>query len=198
MSVHTIPVPERLGLQATLELVQQIQQCPEAGAYSVDFTRLTWVEPFGLLLVSHALRELRNRYPAATYTPVIPMSPACSYAQHVGFFTEAGFSDIPAPDPKADTYLPITTRACVDLGDSHHASEIAQHLAKQLLHVEEGAELDAIAYAFQEVLRNVVEHSESEVVRYCAQYWQRGPSKGMVEITLMDNERYWSFAVAAP
>ncbi|BAW80220.1 hypothetical conserved protein [Candidatus Nitrosoglobus terrae] len=44
--------------------------------------------------------------------------------------------------------------------------------------------VDALTFFIREVIRNVFEHSRSEAVEYCAQYW---PSYDSVEIFISDN-----------
>jgi hypothetical protein len=53
-----------------------------------------------------------------------------------------------------------------------------------LLQDDKGNLNSALSYSIREIIRNVVEHSRSSVVGYCAQYW---PTRNRVEVGIVDN-----------
>lgn len=59
----------------------------------------------------------------------------------------------------------------------------AERLARILAQQKYGNLVDALSYAIREMIRNVYEHSESEDIEYCAQYW---PEYNQVEIAIAD------------
>lgn len=187
----TIPIPTRLNLGNALELAQTLQDLPESALYLPDFTKMTWIEPFAMLILSKAFRDLKVRYPNASVIARTPDTDPCSYAKWMGFFQAAGLSRDISNAPGSETYLPMTFIPVTEIfaGESDSttgAINTAKKLAVQLIRREEGSLVDAVTYALQELLRNVVEHSESKELGYCAQYWSRGPKKDMVEIAIMD------------
>jgi len=64
--------------------------------------------------------------------------------------------------------------------------DIATRLASQLLQQDDGSLHYAVRYSFQEIIRNVIEHSQSETMGYCAQHWLRGPNSDIVELAIID------------
>lgn len=60
------------------------------------------------------------------------------------------------------------------------AAELAEILTQQ----EAGALQDTLTFSIREIVRNVVEHSESDTVCVCAQYW---PKKEQVEVGIVDD-----------
>jgi len=59
----------------------------------------------------------------------------------------------------------------------------SNRLARVLTHESDGEIVDTLTYSFREIIRNAVEHSESDSLTYCAQYW---PTKNLVEIVVLD------------
>ncbi|WP_146006399.1 hypothetical protein [Cohaesibacter celericrescens] len=60
------------------------------------------------------------------------------------------------------------------------AAELAGILTRHL----EGELLDTLTYSIREIMRNVVEHSDSELIHFCAQYW---PQRHEVEVGIVDD-----------
>ena len=185
------PIPAQLKLTNTVQFARTLYDLPESKLYMPDFGSVTWIEPFAMLILAKAFRDLKARYPETAIIPRTPNSDPVNYARWMGFFKAAGLSQDTLNAPGSETYLPLTFVPVSELsGGAAHASEgaskTAERLAKQLLLQESGALVDAVTYAFQEVLRNVVEHSGASEVGYAAQYWGRGPNKETVEIALMD------------
>lgn len=47
----------------------------------------------------------------------------------------------------------------------------SEKLAKKLTQQEDGNLVEIITYSLREILRNILEHSDSYDLWYCAQYW---------------------------
>jgi anti-sigma regulatory factor (Ser/Thr protein kinase) len=60
----------------------------------------------------------------------------------------------------------------------------AEQLAKILSQQNDPNLIDALTFSIREIMRNVVEHSNSKSIEYCAQYW---PTYNKVEIVIADN-----------
>jgi hypothetical protein len=93
---------------------------------------------------------------------------------------------------RGENYLPISelpreslyekpTDKYEELPDlvQRHADKLASLIARR----NDGDLYDALSYAVREVMRNVFEHSESQSLYYCAQYW---PTSNRVEFALAD------------
>jgi hypothetical protein len=117
-----------------------------------------------------------------------------TYAAHMGFFISVGlaFGKKQGEATGSNTYLPISFINVSDL--EFEASENASHisdiiekksneLAKILTRLQEGDIVDILAFSIREIFRNVVEHSFSEKINYCAQYW---PNQHRVEVAILD------------
>lgn len=190
-SSQPIPVPNYLNLTNAVQCAREIGNLPEAKLYLPDFSNLTWIEPFAMLILTRAFRDLKARYPDSAIIARTPDTEPCSYARWMRFFKEAGLSKDESNAPGSETYLPLTFIPVTDIfagasDPTTGAIDTAKKLAVQLLRQDDGPLVEAVTYSFQELLRNVVEHSESKELGYCAQYWSRGHKKNMVEIAIMD------------
>lgn len=117
-----------------------------------------------------------------------------TYAAHMGFFQAFGLThgNTPGQASGSSTYIPLTllnvagiqqeaAQRFVNPGDiiEEKASQIAQLLVRQ----PEGNLVDTLTFSIREIMRNVVEHSGSEFIEYCGQYW---PSQNLVEVAILD------------
>jgi anti-sigma regulatory factor (Ser/Thr protein kinase) len=60
-------------------------------------------------------------------------------------------------------------------------------LREEVLSRQSGGDVyDTLAYSLREVIRNVVEHSESNTVQFCAQHW---PTMNRVHLAILDRGR---------
>ena len=158
--------------------------------YILDFEALEWVEPFGMLWVSGEIQRHSNqgtRFLAKNFT-------VNSYAAHMGFFQALGmnYGKLPGEVTGNLNYVPITILKVDELTKEarQQFKEIgkivekrSEQLSKLLTRQEKGDLVDMLTYAFQEIIRNVIEHSRSKTIQYCAQYW---PTKQLVEIAILD------------
>lgn len=158
---------------------------------------MKWVRPFGMLLASSAIKQLRNN------NPDIPFLMQCatnrdgiSYAAHMGFFKSISESiavgNAPGEASGNDNYLPITK---LDLQQLHMNDAAAGHYGTLGDTIErQSAELSKIlcrnnaeilalmTYLIREILRNISEHSDSSIAWICGQYW----SDNTAEIAIID------------
>ena len=112
----------------------------------------------------------------------------------MGFFKAFGldFGNSPGEAAGSSTYIPLTIIEVDDLQDEaartfSHVGDIIENktsgIAKILTRQEEGDLVDTLTFSIREIMRNVVEHSQSDIIEYCAQYW---PSKHLVEVAILD------------
>lgn len=187
-----IKFPQTLGVHEALALSEHLAGLPRAKTYVFNFGDWKFGEPFGLLVASDVIDRFRNMYPSAKFRAT--GYEHCGYAGHMGFFRRFGmrFGKAPGEAAGSDTYLPIDFADCEQLrqqaADAYaEVGELiddwSERMAGLLLQSDSGALFDTVQYALREVVRNVVEHSESTSFGYCGQYW---PSRNRVQIALID------------
>lgn len=197
MLIKTVAIPRILDLQASLAFAAAVAALePRVTVLGVDFS--AWgrvpayelpLRPFGMLVVSQAIRQYKSRNSEVVIAPTnLPNNDNESYAAHMGFFEACGI-DLKKPFGEAKgspTYLPITK---IENPSYLHGSEIEQRsleLARKLTQQQGGALVKTLQYSFTEIIRNVAEHAQSPDYWMCAQYW---PSRGEAEIALIDSGR---------
>ena len=62
----------------------------------------------------------------------------------------------------------------------NHALQLARLLTRE----DKSDLIDTLTYTLREIMRNAVEHSESDNFQYCGQYW---PNRNMVQIAILDS-----------
>jgi anti-sigma regulatory factor (Ser/Thr protein kinase) len=185
-------VPDQLDLSTSLGFARALRSQPEAKEYIFDFQQLRWLEPFPMLYLSSQLRRFASQHAGCRFG--VANFEELGYASHMGFFQAFGldFGKQPGEAKGNDRYLPITVLAVADLEQEAAASyrEIGEvierrsrRLARMLTQQDCGDLVDTLTYSFREMIRNVVEHSASDSVEYCAQYW---PTRQSVEIAILD------------
>lgn len=117
------------------------------------------------------------------------------YAANMAFFRAFGLKHGREPNcvQGNDRFVPFTilrTQTIADEATKEWEAEQevierrSEHLAKILSQQENGNLVDALTFSIREIMRNVVEHSYSKSIEYCAQYW---PYYSKVEIAIIDN-----------
>lgn len=185
-------VPGDADVAHYLGFGRQLFELPASDTYEFDFGQVSFVSPGWLLSVGSALREFRTQRPGAkrkgsNYTHL-------GYAAHVGFFKFFGmtYGLAPAQAGGSDTYIPIKELNVAELKSSAaerhmHPGEVVEEEAKRLATLltreNEGPLVDTLTYSLREIVRNVIEHSESESYSIAAQYW---PQTGAAELAVVD------------
>lgn len=145
-----------------------------------------------MLLISSEIRRLTREKPHATVS--------CSnfkhmtYAAHMGFFQAFGLNHGKAPGEAKGSpkYIPIrifdsdnlkreATTKGIEVGEE--IEENSKQMADILCGTQDSAIHETLTYSMREIMRNVIEHSESPRFGICAQYW---PSKNKVEVAILD------------
>lgn len=195
MSSYTLYLPSKLDLASSLKFVTKLHGSPQADKYIFDCKYTKWVEPFGLLFVTNEILSFYKNRSHMKCSFRNFRGRRLSYAGHMGFFKaiKLDYGNNPGEAPGNENYLPITILRVEDLekqaAEQYHSigkiiEKYAIQLACLLAHQQYGDLVDTLSYSFQEIIRNVVEHSKSDILVYCAQYW---PSEKLVEIALIDN-----------
>ncbi|WP_439253868.1 hypothetical protein [Pseudomonas monteilii] len=185
-------LPQNMSLIEAINFCNRLWEAPEAAKYEFDFHRMGRVEPFTMAYVANEMKRFRKSKEGTPFTALNFQHH--TYPSHMGFFKAFGLNHGNAPGQASgsSTYIPLTLLNVADIeeeaairalnpGDilEEKASRIAQLLIRQC----EGNLVDTLTFSIREIMRNVVEHSGSDLIEYCGQYW---PSRHMVEVAILD------------
>lgn len=193
--MKTIVFPSGVGLEASLEISKVISELPSGTEVLFDFSKVRWIGPFGMILISTCIEDAGRRLgPGSCYATG---HEGQSYLAHMGFFRAFGLNhgNRPGQAKGSSTYRPITDFDCtpyyqmavqggVALGEL--MEEEAKRMSSVLVQNVEGDLFDTLSFAIREMLRNALEHSQTKVIRVCAQYW---PANDQVEVAILDHGR---------
>lgn len=193
MNEHTIAIPKLWGLDELLKWGSTLFCSPHADRYYIDFKDMGWMEPFPLLFLSSNILRFQKMHQESEFLPKnFQQHP---YAAHMGFFRSLSidFGNKPGEAKGSDTYLPIHILSIRDLHkqattEAIHIGQLlenhARQLAKLLTREDKSNLTDTLTYTLREIMRNAVEHSESDSFLYCGQYW---PTKSTVQVAILDS-----------
>ncbi len=190
-----INVPKILNLDSTVKFFKRLENFSKKhgpDGYIFNFKNMGFIEPFAMIYFSHELKRFRQLFPRYGFTAVNHEKK--NYAAHMGLFDCIGisFGKEMGEAKGSKTYIPITqldvqaTRKKAKLSGLEYGEIIekeAESLAKMLVGTKEEDLNSAVSYSIREIMRNVIEHSQSKVLDYYAQYW---PTKDLVEIAILD------------
>lgn len=182
----------RLDLEGSLLATQKLEELPPFQSCVIDFSKLGWSEPFGMLYFARQLRTFADRRKPAKFRAI--NHERHGYLGHMGFFKTFGlpFGNTPGQAAGNDRYIPLTSLLIRDLHieagqgaiDVREVIETrAVQMATILARGEAGRVHQTLSFSLREVLRNVIEHANADHIWYCAQYW---PEKAEVELALLD------------
>lgn len=187
-----IEVPSTLIIKGALELDRRLRDQPRAEEYIIDFAKLGRTEPFGMLYSALSLADFARARSSAIISAV--NYDHCSYQAHMGFFHALGFQlgkRLGEATGSLD-YLPITALSAQKLTDQAAAQGVhvgdvitaeAERMSAVLARTSVGDLYETLSYAIREIVRNVVEHSGSDHVLFCAQHW---PTRNCVQLAIFD------------
>jgi hypothetical protein len=192
MNEHTIAIPQLWGTDELLKWGSTLLSSPRADRYNIDFKNLGWMEPFPLLFVSSNILRFQKMHPESTFLPMNFRHH--TYAAHMGFFQTLNidFGNKPGEAKGSDTYLPINILSIRELqkqaiNEAIHIGQLLENRAGQLARLltrEDKSNLThTLTYTLREIMRNAVEHSESDSFFYCGQYW---PTTNIVQVAILD------------
>lgn len=190
-----IVFPSGVDLEVALEYSRLISDLHPGTQVLFDFSRIKWIGPFGMVLLSTCIEDAVKRLGPGHCFAVGHKSQ--SYMAHMGFFRVFGLNhgNKPGQASSSSTYRPITDFDCtpyyqaavqggVALGEL--MEEEAKRISSVLVQNVEGDLYETLSFAIREMLRNALEHSQTKVIRVCAQYWK---SKDQVEVAILDHGR---------
>lgn len=188
-----IKLPNRLDLDNALKFCNELWELEYNEEYGFNFENLQFTEPFTMVYVANEIKRFANeRKKLGTKFSAYGFEHN-TYQAHMGFFKAFGldYGNEPGQANGSETYIPITILSIADLKEeaidkSLHIGDLieekAEELARILTRNDENL-IDTLTFSIREIIRNVVEHSNSDIIEYCAQYW---PAKHLVEVAILD------------
>lgn len=186
-----IKIPRVLDLQSTLNFCNFIDNIQNDDSYIYDYVDMDRAEPFGLLLLSSKIRRFVDDSPECEHKDrnFKNEKNVTGYAAHMGFFKSVyqDYGKMPGEAKGSSRYIPITELNFNDIrkdGEDLYtyigktSEAIANILSRNDVNLK-----NYLKFSTEELIRNVLEHSESQSFWYAGQYW---PSKGMVEVAILD------------
>ena len=188
-----IKIPRSFDLNQSLKFTLTLDKIPKDNKYVYDYGDLRTVEPFGMLLSSSKIRRfLCDNMEASHYDTNYEEK---EYAAHMGYFqsVKLDYGKKPGEARGNQNYIPLTAinikdsyiEAVLNRGisiEKYIENEFAYKLAG-ILSRENPKIKKILVFCITEIIRNVYDHSESEILWFSAQYW---PSKDLVEIAILD------------
>ncbi|WP_232299567.1 ATP-binding protein [Pontibacillus chungwhensis] len=156
-----------------------------------DYKYMSTFEPFGMLLASSKIRSIQRQYPHLNFFD--SEFKQHDYAGHMGYFKSFGqdFGKDPGEAWGSNRYIPVTRLNIKDLRieSYQHTEEVQDTIVRKsnecakVLSQGKQSLYEILSYSIRELMRNIVEHSDSDVIWLAAQAW---PSKDLVEIAILD------------
>jgi len=185
----------QLDLFGALNISARLNALPESTAYQIDFSGMSWVEPFGMLFFASQLRRFRAAHVAARFKAI--GYEHHGYPAHMGFFQAFGldYGKDPGEAKGSLQYIPITAIVIRELESEerklgyvgHDIRDVLEHRCERLVQVltrgGSGDLRNTLIYSLREIFRNVVEHSRADTIWFSAQHW---PETGLVELSILD------------
>lgn len=187
-----IALPSAFNRPGALDFTRRLRESADE-EIEIVHRDTSWVEPFGMLLAVCCTDELRNRGVDVRLTHV----PEEGYARHMGLF-DALDPTVPAPTScyrSSDTYIAIDRRPrswMQEETDRRGLSAVQDFVFEYsgtlaMLLTQDDDVNDPVNQTLQfclsEILRNIYEHSQSEQLLLCAQYW---PKLDRVDMAVAD------------
>lgn len=189
-----INIPNLNAVNAII-LTKKLQEVENEQDYTLDFCNMSNFDPFAMLLCSSAIRQFRKQRKNASFKLLYYNNKNIQYAGHMGFFKSISPSSAIGKSPGeahgSSNYLPITKIEFSEftnlaIQDKIHVGQVIENKASQLSKIlsRNNESLSRLfTYIIREMIRNSHEHSHSDCVWICAQYW---PSIHSAEIAILD------------
>ena len=192
-----ILIPTTFDRGSILQLLEELDATRDLDNVTIDFRRLRYSRPTGMLVAGSKLREWREYRKLCGYKSwwrnIDGSIQAHSYLMHLGFFD---FIHIDLGKQVGQArgsvrYLPITMikrpTVIVEVDGLDAWYDAIMSVSRGLAAVVAGSaddteELRTFAYCIREVIRNVFEHAEVDECFICGQRW----ANGTVEIAIID------------
>lgn len=191
-----IIIPKALSPKNALKTANFIGNISNYKKYCYNFTHLEHCPPLGLLIILNAIRSNMKRYPEAEHYPLCKInsfSSGITYAAHLGLFQACNW-DVGRKtnwEDQTSKCLPITLITMNDLNNFRDESKNVQgqiEYFSRLLAIRLTQDTDynlttVLKYCLREIIRNTFEHSGTDRIWVCGQYW---PTRKRTELAFMD------------
>ena len=191
----TIEMPKSMEIGAVLRFAWELDHYAAHHELTIELSPDgVFMPPFAMLFIAAKLKRMRKSNPDLHFR--FRNHQQYGYLAHMGFFRMVGFDfgNEVGEARGSDNYIPIT---CLDrqmlYANNEDRFEAIQVLVERrsdeisyIITRDETRKSDAflaLSYSLRELIRNVFEHSQSDVLYYCAQYW---PRSDKVEFALVD------------
>jgi hypothetical protein len=203
MGTTSIIFPEIVSLQQLVEWNRTLWNPSNELEIRIDFRNTRFFTPFAMMFICQQIHYYKKMYKAAIL--IIENYEHLGWPERMQFFSTLGpeilsgkkqvlrdVHDSVGPHAHPTAFLPITTLLTKNFKDDYgrSLSEINEAvdrrsalLAQTLTQLGSGYTFDIVQYSLREIIRNVFEHSGSEILRYCAQYWKKTST---VELIISD------------
>ncbi|MEF9672264.1 hypothetical protein [Pseudomonas viridiflava] len=191
--MRTVKFPSSCVETEIFRFCTEVESHSGADELLIDFSSMGRIEPFSMVYVAKHIRDFTRSNQDTTVRCCGHQSK--DYAANMAFFRAFGLKHGREPNCKDgnERFVPFTilrTQTIIDEAKKEWkvAQDIiegrSEHLAKILAQEERGNLVDALTFSIREIMRNVIEHSKSRSMEYCAQFW---PTYNKVEIAIIDN-----------
>lgn len=183
---------DSMSLQTALAFSKNAVDIPMSEHCTFDFARTGNTEPFAMLIVSSEIRKFLRERPNTKVSCV--NFGHMHYAAHMGFFRAFGLEHGKKPGEAkgSSRYIPMRILDCAALRQEaigkglevgEQIEKNSEEIASLLTNGDSSTLHETLTYSIREIMRNVLEHSQSSRLGICAQYW---PSKNKVEVAILD------------
>ncbi|MBB6715959.1 hypothetical protein [Clostridium gasigenes] len=187
-----IIMPRNFNLRESLKFTTYLDTTVDDSEYIYDYINMSTVEPFGMLLISSKIRKFLSVKGDSSHCAIEYKDK--DYAAHMGYFQSVNLDHGKKPGEAngSSTYIPLTH---IDIKESYieafnksisineYIEKVyAEKLAGMLCRENEEIK-NKLIYCISEIIRNVYEHSKSNLLCFAGQYW---PTKDLVEIAILD------------
>ncbi|RYJ42884.1 hypothetical protein [Flavobacterium beibuense] len=187
-----ILVPKYLFFEDTIEFINSFKDLRNSKKYIFDFKNLIRIDSISLLLLSSEIHLFKKANSESEF--IAKNFTHCTYPAHMGFFQSFGLNHgkFPGEAKNNNRYIPIRIYKTNDIKQVArdmfvNPGEILEDFAAEISNVlTQGKDenlFEILKYCVREILRNIVEHSESDKFGFCAQYL---PSLNKVSFAVLD------------
>ncbi len=188
---------KELNSDNALELPKKLVKLDTSSVVTIK-AELKWVQPFGLLVTSKAIRDYRNKNNDTEFLlEYNPKLNAHTYAAHMGFYKAISptldIGKLPGQATGSNSYMPITELNLRELhkkelenGNYIEMGDVIEKESSRLSKILSNNNIELhklLTYIIREILRNIPEHSDSDKAWICGQRW----NDGNAEIAIVDD-----------
>ena len=191
--MSTVRFPNSCNETAIFRFCTEVVEQAGAEELLIDFSSMGRIEPFSMAYVAKNIRDFYRNNKNTSIRCVGYENK--EYAANMAFFRAFGLKHGREPNCKDgnESFVPFTILRIQTIVDEaskewKEAQDIiekrSEHLSRILSREEKGNLVDALIFSIREIMRNVLEHSQSRSMEYCAQFWS---TYNKVEIAIIDN-----------